>query len=167
VIRIFDERIDGIRTERVEANPASQDPGDEVLFKKLQSRIEALEGELGDREDIREGEIQDLAIEQEIQGMCGEEEFEEYMFSRMKELNEEVEKRMEEIDGTNMSEEELKKKRSDLKDTVLAEYKDGEVICHHFSFSANIYDSPTLARRRRSKWACYYTSVIYTRRFPC
>ena len=119
LIRVFDQSLDGIRTE------VNQDPQDEAFLESLESTIQDVKKEMseeGETEEIDDEEVQDRVIGRHMEDVFQGEAFEDYMVSQlesqMDQLDAEVDKRLENVDVKNMSEEELSKIREELYQTV-------------------------------------------------
>ena len=117
LIRVFDQSLDGVRTE---VNQDRQDV-DEAFLESLESTIQDVKkemGEEGETEEIDDEEVQDRVIRRHMEGMFQGEAFEDYMVSQlesqMDQLDAEVDKRLENVDVKNMSEEKLSNVREEL-----------------------------------------------------
>jgi hypothetical protein len=111
IIRIFDQTPDGVRTEM------KNEPGDEAFLESLESTIRDMKEEKG-AEEIDEEELQDRVIGRHMQKLFQGEALENFLAakleSQMDELDAEIDKRLENVDLENMSEEERSKVREEL-----------------------------------------------------
>ena len=120
VIRVWDETPDGLRVERV------REPGDDALLQTLESTIEDVRAEMATEagiNDIDEDELEDRVLGRHFQDIVHGEgrvnDLTEEMESHMNKIDTEVNKRLEQMDTTNLSDEERFKLRNELFELIL------------------------------------------------
>ena len=122
VIRVWDETPDGVRIER------GNEPGDGAILKKLESTIQDVRAEMAaeaETEDIDEGELQDRVLDRHMEDMVEGKDMVDFladeMESQMKEIDADVDRRLEMMHAENMEEEEQFKVRNELFELVMKE----------------------------------------------